>query len=154
MSYEKLLHEAYLNNIDTYERKMQPRIRGLYGDNVIWINKQIPNSIEKACVLAEELGHYHTTEGEILDQSKVENRKKEKLARKWAWNRLVTPRKLIEAFEKGCRSRFEIAEMLNITEDFLDQGVSFYREKYGTEIKVDENYTLFLDPLAVCREFN
>lgn len=149
MSYERLLSEAHQLDLTICERPMQPRIKGLYADNVIWINKNINTSIEKACVLAEELGHYHTTVGDILDQSRLSNVKQERTARKWAWNHLVTPKKLVKAFKNGCRSRYEIAEMLNVTEQFLEQGLKFYREKYGTEIQVDDTYTLFLDPLAV-----
>ena len=40
--------------------------------------------IEKSCVLAEELGHYYTTVGDILDQSDDGNRKQERRARLWA----------------------------------------------------------------------
>lgn len=149
MFYEKLLNEAYQHKIDIYEEPMKPKVKGLYGDNVIWINKNIDTTIEKACVLAEEIGHYHTTVGDIIDQSKLQNVKQEKLARKWASNRLVSPAKLIKAFEHGCRSRFEIADFLNVTELFLEESLTFYREKYGTELQVDESYTLFLDPLAV-----
>lgn len=149
MSYEKLLNEAYQLKIDVYEEPMKARNKGLYGDNVIWINKNIRTSIEKACVLAEELGHYHTSVGDIIDQSKIQNIKQEKLARKWASNRLVSPARLIDAFEYGCRSRYEIADFLNVTELFLDDSLNFYREKYGAEMQVDEIHTLFLDPLAV-----
>lgn len=151
--YEKLLNEVLHNDIDIYEEPMQPRIKGLYSDNVIWLNKNLPTNVEKAVVLAEELGHYHTTVGNILDQSNVNNRKQEKMARKWAWDYLVTPKKLIEACEDGCRSMFEIAEMLDITEDFLKEGLTFYKEKYGTQIQVDDNHILYLDPLGVLKLF-
>lgn len=149
ISYEILLDEAEQRDIYIQEEPMKRRIKGLYADNVIWINENISTEVEKACVLAEELGHYHTSNGDIIDQSKLGNRKQEQRARKWAWNHLVTPKKLVEAFQKGCRSRFEVAEMLNVTESFLEQGLKFYQQKYGTEIQVDETYTLYLDPLAV-----
>lgn len=153
MSYEKLLDEAHLQDVDIYERSMKPRIKGLYADNVIWLNKNINTTVEKACVIAEELGHYHTSIGDILDQSDVSNRKQEKLARKWAWDYLVSPKKLVQACENGCRSKFEIAEMLDITEDFLEEGLTFYKEKYGTQIRVDDNQILYLDPLGVLKLF-
>jgi len=149
MAYESLTREAYQNNIDIYEKPLKPRVKGLYSDNIIWINKHIETKAEKICVLAEELGHYHTSFGNILDQSKINNRKQEKMARRWAWNKLITPKKLILAFKDGCRSKHEIAEYLNITEPFLEEGIIFYREKYGTQMQVDNNYILYLDPLAV-----
>src|SRR5690625_834458 len=149
MAYESLTREAYQNNIDIYEKPLKPRVKGLYSDNIIWINKHIETKAEKICVLAEELGHYHTSFGNILDQSKINNRKQEKMARRWPWNKLITPKKLILAFKDGCRSKHEIAEYLNITEPFLEEGIIFYREKYGTQMQVDNNYILYLDPLAV-----
>ena len=39
--------------------------------------------MEKASVLAEELGHYYTTVGNILDQEDAGNRKQEHKARTW-----------------------------------------------------------------------
>lgn len=152
MLYEKLLDEAYKEDVDVYEKKMNGNIKGLYSDNVIWLNERL-STHDKACTLAEELGHYYTSVGDILDQSKIENVKQEKMARKWASNKLVPPLKLIEAFKDGCRSRFEIAEYLNVTESFLEESLTFYREKYGSEIKVNDTYTLFLDPLGVYKNF-
>lgn len=149
MPYESLLNEAYRHDIDIYEKPMKPGIKGLYSDNIIWINKNISTSIEKACVLAEEIGHYHTSIGDILDQTKLSNIKQEKRARKWASERLVTPKMLVEGFEKGCISRFEIADFLNVTELFLDEALKYYRDKYGTEIQVNKKHTLYLDPLSV-----
>lgn len=45
---------------------------GLIKGNKIAIRKNIETQKEKSCVLAEELGHYYTSSGDILDQSKVE----------------------------------------------------------------------------------
>jgi len=151
--YESLQQEAFDLDVLVEERYLQPRLKGLYGDNVIWINKRIQSPVEKACILAEELGHHHTTAGDILNQTTIANVKQEKLARRWAWEKLVTPEKLIEAYKEGCRTRFEIAEMLHVTEIFLEESLQFYREKYGTEIQVDQRYTLYLEPLAVYENF-
>ncbi|QDI90167.1 hypothetical protein EPH95_02425 [Salicibibacter halophilus] len=42
---------------------------------MIWffINQNISTRSEKACILAEELGHYHTTSVNILDKQKFVN---------------------------------------------------------------------------------
>ena len=45
------------------------RIKGLYSDGTIAISTDMKTDAEKACVLAEELGHHYTTYGNILDQS-------------------------------------------------------------------------------------
>lgn len=148
MVYERLLNEAYQNNIDVYEKELSPRIKGLYADDVIWINKIINRTNEKSCVLAEELGHYHTSCGNILDQAHVENRKQEKQARQWAHNKLINLSKIIEAYKAGVNSRFELAEYLNVTETFLLEAIESLKQKYGTHTTID-NYTIFFEPLAV-----
>lgn len=151
MSYEKLMEE-YPHLTIKEVADLPKGLGGLYYDNVILLDKHRTER-EKACLLTEELGHYHTTAGNIINQNNIQNVKQEKQARKWAWNKLVTPIKLVDAFNEGSRSKYEIAEYLNITEQFLEEGLKFYREKYGTEIKVNEEYTLFLEPLAVYKSF-
>ncbi|SDM15718.1 ImmA/IrrE family metallo-endopeptidase [Sediminibacillus halophilus] len=152
--YEQLLAEADALNIEVLEMDLKPRTKGLYGDKVIWLNKNIDTTVEKGCILAEEIGHYHMTVGDILNQSKIMNIKQEKLARKWAFKRIIPLHKFIESFDAGCRSRFEIAEMLNVTESFLEECLDFYRQKHGTEVRVDDKHILFLNPLAVYETIN
>ena len=77
--YEKLIREAEKEDMQVIEIKLSKRIKGLYCDNCIAINKDIDTYKEKACVLSEELGHYHTSYGNILDQSCILNRKQESL---------------------------------------------------------------------------
>lgn len=153
MSYEKLLLEALECEIETYEEKMRPRMKGLYADNVIWINKNLPTSNEKACVLAEELGHYHTTEGIILDQSKLTNRKQEIQARRWAYKKLVPFSKMIEAYHEKISSKHEFAEFLGVTEVFLLEAVKKYKEEYGAWTIVD-NYIIYFEPFGVAEMYN
>lgn len=143
-----MLHEAYQHNIDTYEEPMTNRIKGLYGDNVIWINKNIYTSTEKSCVLAEELGHYHTSNGDIIDQSIAESRKQEKQARSWAHKKLVPLDRIIDAYKEGINSKYELAEFLEVTEEFLLEAVKGYKDQHGTHVNI-KNFTIFFEPLAV-----
>jgi Zn-dependent peptidase ImmA (M78 family) len=153
MVYENLLREAEQHGIDTYEKPMISKIKGLYSDKVIWINKHIPTQTEKACIIAEELGHYFTSVGNILDQNKIGNRKQEKLARTWAYEKLVPLSKIVQAHKIGIGSRNEFAEYLGVTEDFLDAAIKRYQEKFGTHVAVD-GYTLCFDPLGVMEWFD
>ncbi len=148
MSYEKLLSEADCYDVYVYEEKMQPKIKGLYADKIIWINKLISATNEKHCVLAEELGHHHTSTGNILDQSIINNRKQEKQARKWAHKKLITLPSIINAYQEGVSNRFELAEHLNVTEEFLLDAVNGYKEEYGIYTILD-NYIIYFEPLAV-----
>lgn len=146
MLYERLLNECTQCGIDVHE--MDLATKGLYCDNVIAISKRIKTTSEKTCILAEELGHHYTSVGDILDQSKIENRKQEKKARGWAYQKLVGITKLIEAYKAGCRNRYELAEFLEVTEEFLQEAITYYKEKYGVYYQID-NYIVYFEPLGV-----
>jgi len=152
MLYEKLLKEASHHGIDIYEKPMAQKIKGLYADNVIWVNKHIPTCAEKVCVLSEELGHHYTSIGDILDQSRIKNRKQEYRARAWAYQRLAGPEKLIEAFEYGVRNRYELADFLSVTEEFVEDAIKYFQQKYGLYYASGDYYITF-EPLRVLKNF-
>lgn len=152
MLYDELLMEAEQHGVDIYEKPLSARIKGLYADNVIWINRHIPSFTEKTCILAEELGHYHTTAGNILDQKNIINRKQEKRARAWAYERLVSLEKIVQAHHARVANRYELAEFLGVTEEFLQVTINRYRIKYGTYTTF-KNYIIYFDPLGVAEMF-
>lgn len=146
MIYDNLLDEADKENIYVIENaKFQSKASGLINNDVIGINKNVRSSAQRSCILAEELGHYHTSSGNILDQSSVANRKQELHARAWAYNRLIGLYGIINAYRSGCRNGYEIAEHLNITEEFLNEALQYYRNKYGLCTTVD-NYVIYFEP--------
>jgi hypothetical protein len=151
--YEKLLCEAEKENIEVVYMPLKGRIKGLYCDKVIAINKNIETTAEKTCVLAEELGHYYTTVGNILDQKKIINRKLERRARAWAYQRQVPLDKLTEAYKAGIRNRFELAEYLEVTERFLEEAIKYYREKYGIYCRVGK-YRICFEPLGIIKSLD
>lgn len=153
MKYEQLVKEVYLNNLELYEVCMSSRLKGLYSDNIIWINKLIPTNTEKTCVLAEELGHHHKTVGDIIDQSSIINRQQELRARAWAYEKLVPLEKIVQAHGYNISNRFELADFLDVTEDFLDEALNWYKSKYGLFVAI-ENYTLYFEPLGVLEMFD
>jgi len=148
MSYKGLMGIAEKENVEIIEMRLSGRNKGLYSDNVIAISSKIDTITEKTCVLAEELGHHFTTAGDILDQSKIENRRQERKARAWGYERLVSVKNLIQASDHGIRNRFELAEYLDVTEEFLDSALGYYKEKYGTSYKLD-NYIIYFEPLWI-----
>lgn len=101
-SLERLEDEACRDGIEIVNcRFNSPRIKGLYCDKTIGLNLDIDTSAEKTCVLAEELGHHHTSVGDILDMTDVSNRKQERQARLWGYNKLIGLAGLINAYEAG-----------------------------------------------------
>ena len=125
-SYEILLSEASEYGLIVKEKPLKYNNGRIKGSRVA-IRQDLSTSIEKACVLAEELGHHYTTYGNILDQSDTSNRKQELRARAWAYNKQIGLLGLIRAYEHGCRNRFEIAEYLEVTEEVLEECLVFYR---------------------------
>lgn len=144
MNYETLLKEADSLGLIVKEKPLQynnGRIKG----NRIAIRKDIETTVEKACVLAEELGHHYTAVGDILDQSTVENRKQEMHGRIVAYNKLVGLRGIVDAYLHHCQNLSEAAEYLGVTEEFLSDSIMYYKNKYGVFATVD-NYTVVFEP--------
>ena len=149
-AFERLKDEACRDGIDVVSHKFRNQnISGLYCNGTIGINESIDTSIEKTCVLAEELGHHYTSMGNIIDMSDSGNRKQERQARLWGYNKLIGLTGIINAFRAGCQSRHEMADLLDITEEYLQECIDCYRDKYGESVEVD-NYTIYFIPnLAV-----
>ncbi len=146
MNYETLLKEADSQCLVVKEKPLRANNGRIKGKRIA-IKKDLTTT-EKACVLAEELGHHYTTVGNILDQSKVENRKQERRARIWAYKKAFDLIDLISAYKYGCRNRYEISERLGVTEQFLEEAIRTYKEKYGICTKVDR-YIIYFEPLGV-----
>lgn len=142
-SYEQLLDEY--NNLYVIEKHFKSNAKGLCKGNKIGISKDIPTANEKACVLAEELGHYYTTVGNILDQQSISNKKQEQRARMWAYDKQIGLIGIIKCYEHGCRSKHEMAEYLSVTEEFLNDALERYRQKYGIYTTID-NYIIYFEP--------
>lgn len=147
MDFETLLDDAGAEGLTIKERPLRTYDGRIKGKN-IYLRKDM-DSTEKKCVLAEELGHHHTTVGNILDMSDVGNRKQERQARLWGYNKLIGLSGLIKAFEAGCQDRFEVAEYLGVTDEYLCECLDTYRDKYGVGVTVDDYYIMFIPHLAI-----
>lgn len=147
MTYEELQLQNDTLNIQEMCLSDVDGLKGFYVNGNIAIERDM-TSTEKACVLAEELGHHYTTVGNILDQSKAENRKQERRARLWAYQKAFDLIDLVSAYKHGCRNRYEIAEYLEVTESFLQEALDTYKEKYGVYTKVDK-YVVCFEPLGI-----
>lgn len=146
VTYNDLLIEADNNLLITKEKPLRAN-KGRIKGNRIAIKKDM-TELEKKCVLAEELGHHYTSVGNILDQTDTSNRKQERRARVWAYCKLLSLDDLIDSYKCGCANRYEIADHLNVTEEFLIDCLAYYREKYGLYTK-HKNYVVYFDPLGI-----
>lgn len=143
---EKLEQEAFEDKVIVHDYYLgEESLKGIYIDGNIAINTSVNNTTEKACVLAEELGHHHTSVGNIIDMENVSNRKQERQARFWGYNKLIGLTGIIKAFEAGCQSVYETAEFLDVTEEYLLEAIECYRNKYGVCTEAG-NYTIYFIP--------
>ena len=144
MNYEQLLTAADQEGLAVKEHPLTDH-DGLLRGNRIAIRKDIETQAEKSCVLAEELGHYYTSSGNILDQTDIINRKQEYRARLYGYNLKVGLTGLIRGYEEGCQNLYEMAECLDVTEEYLRNALQCYRSKYGECVYVD-NYLICFEP--------
>ncbi|BDR86085.1 ImmA/IrrE family metallo-endopeptidase [Clostridium tetani] len=152
MSYDTLLDEAFNNDIMVKEIDLKTKDGLCYG-NRIAINKNLTTNKEKRCILAEELGHFYTTVGDITDQSNIVNLKQEVRARRWSYEKLIGIIDLVNAYNNGARDKYTLADYLNVTEEFLEEAINYYKTKYGLYYEID-NYLIYFEPtLGVMKIF-
>ena len=146
--YEELQAEYNSLNIKEMDLSEVNGLKGLYIDGNIAIQKGM-TSAESGCTLAEEIGHHETSVGNILNLSDIPNCKQERTARLWAYDRLIGLSGIIKGFQNHCANCYELAECLNVTEEFLREALDCYKGKYGQSVKL-EGYIIFFEPsLAV-----
>lgn len=153
--YEELLEEAKEMHVSVDEAyPFKSSVKGLYIDDNIALSDQLNTSAEKACVLAEELGHHCTSVGNILDAADSACAKQEHQARMHSYDRLIGLSGLIDAFLHGCREYHEAAEFLGVTEECLRSAVNGYRAKYGTYTEYGNYYLVFEPCLTIGKKFD
>ncbi len=151
MTYEELLLEAETSGIAIKELPLQSSDGRIKGKRIA-IRRDIPTLAKKADVLAEELGHYYTSVGRIVEQDSVNARKQERTARLWAYNKRIGLTGILKAFQNHCTSRYEIAEYLGVSEDTLAEALEYYRQIYGEGVMVD-NYLVRFEPTLQVYEY-
>lgn len=144
MTYEELQKQhsnLLVKEMDLYHVK---GLKGLYVDGCIAIDRKLTLK-EKSCVLAEEIGHHLTSAGNILDQKNDNNRKQEYRARLVSYDIQVGLEGIIKCYEAGCNSLYTMAEHLDVTEDYLNDALEAYKNKYGTYVEY-KNYIIYFTP--------
>lgn len=123
-----LLSECYDNHISVIERELED-FNGAFinyeSTNIIALNSNL-DSCEKNCVLCEELGHFYKCATYNINCEDVSYiRKMEHKAKKYAINRLVPLDRLKKLSIN--HNRYEIAQILDVTDEFLEMAVHYYR---------------------------
>ncbi len=150
--YEKLSIKAQSKALKVVEVDLEAN-DGFYCDGYIFINKSL-NDKEKYCVLAEELGHYETSYGNILDQNNISNVKQELKARRWGYKHIVTLEGIIEAFENNCLNEYEMAEYLGVTDEYFRECIEDYKRQYGLSCRLGKYYITLEPRLGIYKKFD
>ena len=61
---------------------------------------------------------------------------------------------IIQGYHARCQNRHKLAECLGVTEDFLQDALECYKEKYGIMVQQDGYIIMFEPALAVIEKFN
>lgn len=150
--YEKLSIKAQSQSLKVVEVDLEAN-DGFYCDGYIFINKSL-NDKEKYCVLAEELGHYETSYGNILDQNSINNVKQELKARRWGYKHIVSLEGIIEAFENNCLNEYEMAEYLGVTDEYFKECIEDYKRQYGLSCRLGKYYITLEPRLGIYKKFD
>lgn len=152
MNYEELLNTADQLDLAVKEQPLTVH-DGLIRGRRIAIRKSIETQAEKSCVLAEELGHYFTSFGNILNMDEIQNRKQELRARLSGYDMQIGLIGIIECYKHHCRSLYEMAEYLQVTEEYLKEALECYSRKYGENLVTIDNYAIRFVPSLQVIEF-
>lgn len=150
MTYDDMLSDAQAIGLNVREKPLRG-YNGLIKGNRVAIKRDLPTTKHKACILAEEIGHYKTTVGNILDQDEtkgdrqkaLDNQKQEYRARKWAYDYMIGINGLISAVNNGCYTVEDMAEYLDVTEEYLLRAIDNYRGRYGVGVTYDGYFVQF-----------
>jgi len=148
--FEALWDEFY-EEVPIWQTSFLPgKLSGFYDYDGIFLKNNLTQN-KYHCVLAEELGHFKTTLGNIIEQKTVRDRQQEVIARRWGHKKIVTLDNLIECYEKYITTVDEICAHLEIVPEFLEECLVHYRQQYGQDIFY-KDYLIILDPLDIKRK--
>ncbi len=145
MTYEELLIEADGRGYIVKEKPLRMNDGRIKGHRIA-IRQDLPTDRQKAETLLEELEHGYSTCGNILDQSMPLNRLQELRARRRAYKRQVTFLALINAYNAGCQSLYQLSEELDVSEEFLTGALKMYAGKYGDKPVFHDNHLISFYP--------
>lgn len=113
------------------------KLSGFIHEEDIWISTNNSLTHQKE-TLAEEIGHYSTSSGNILSLDSLEKRKQENVARRWGYMKIITLDGLIACFKNDILSLNDILDFFEVSEGYFWQAIDVYKQKYGITFKYYE----------------
>lgn len=144
--YEEMLIEH--DYIEVRETDIMPSdLHGAWLGDLILIKNNLSET-RKAEVFYEELAHHKLTYGNILDQSKWINRKFENYARRHGYEAALPLRIIVEAHHYGVSNLYELAEYVQLSEEYIAEILEHYKNKHGIGTHYGD-YSITFEPLRV-----
>ena len=144
MGYDDLLLLTDAAGLTVKEKDLLAHDGLIYGRNIA-IRRTIETSQQKACTLAEEIGHAATSVGDILNYTNPNNWKQEVKARTYGYGLMIGLDGIVDACKAGCQDEYEAADRLECTVQYLREAVSRFREIYGIKTEY-KGYIIFFEP--------
>ncbi|MBC1419407.1 toxin [Listeria fleischmannii] len=115
---------------------------GLYVDGNILIEKKLYVK-DKKVVLMEEYHHATYTQGNVLDEKSIDNKKQENFVRRKNFEMLFTSSMIIEGYKMGFNTFHEVADYYELPESFIREAIEHYQNKHGLMWNCDQ-YVIYL----------
>ncbi|MHC0434428.1 hypothetical protein ACX6XY_30550, partial [Streptomyces sp. O3] len=62
---------------------------------------------------------------------------------------LVPLRKIIDSYYEGYTEYYEVADFLEVTEDFLKHSIEYYKNKYGNTVECNGYVIIFRSSIQI-----
>lgn len=135
-SVENLVSEYPQLNFH-FASDLPPKLSGFIQEKDVWINTN-NSMVHQKETMAEEIGHYFTSSGNILNLDSIEKRRQENVARRWGYMKVITLDGLIACFKNDISSLNDILDFFEVSEEYFWQAIDVYRQKYGITFKYYE----------------
>ena len=86
---------------------------------------------EQHSALAEEIGHYETSSGSIINLNTPQKRQQEARARRWGYQKVINLDGLVACYRNDMTTTSEVADFFEVTPEYLWKAIDAYRQKYG-----------------------
>lgn len=133
----KTIDELYKYVEDENITYIKADLKDAYGycseeNKLIILDNKINNIVLEKCTLAEECGHYFAGINPTIPVSndyftKIQRSKNEFKAVKWAISKLI-PINTFKSLIKPDTFKYEVAEQLEVTEDFIEKACLIYQD--------------------------
>ncbi|NLG57638.1 MAG: hypothetical protein GX540_04430 [Clostridiales bacterium] len=124
------LADQYNILINTQVMREDDPLDGLFvslkdGGSMILINRH-RTLAQRTAALAEELGHYFRSVGDLRDLSDIAAAKSELSGQAWSYDWLLPPPVLEAAIKNGEGASWAVAEEVNLPEDFVQEASRYH----------------------------